>query len=125
MDSDNFELQLRRNFRSNEKVLYKASNVSIALDILMRNNYIDRNTLVVFDLDGTIFKSNADDINSMDELLPEIRDNFLQLYRRLRGITPFTAIITGRPEGKIDITYDSLRELGLEFDKRMIHFSSR
>ena len=55
MDSDNFDLQLKRNFISREKVLYKASNVSVALDILMRNNYIDQNTLVVFDLDGTIF----------------------------------------------------------------------
>ena len=124
MDSDNFDLQLKRNFISREKVLYKASNVSIALDILMRNNYIDQNTLVVFDLDGTIFESNASGPNKPDVLLPEIRDTFLQLYGRLRTITQLTAIITGRSEDKRQITEASLRALELHFDNEMIHFTS-
>lgn len=125
MDSDNFDLQLRRNFISREKILYKASNVSVALDILMSNNYIDKNTLVVFDLDGTIFESNASGPNRPDVLLPEIRDTFLQLYGRLRRITQLTAIITGRSEDKRQITEASLRALELHFDNEMIHFTSR
>ena len=43
MDSDNFNGQLTKNYGNNNKILYKASNLSVALDILLRQNKINQN----------------------------------------------------------------------------------
>ena len=124
MDTDNFQGQLTRHFENDRKFLYKANNVSIALRVLMNRNLIDRNTLVVFDLDGTLFNSNADDLNREDVLLEEINDDFVQLYRRLQTFTNHTGIITGRHESKRRITERSLRNIDLNFQSNMIHFTN-
>ncbi len=124
MDRDNFRGQLDRNYRNNRKFLYKANNVSIALSILIDMNLINENTLVVFDLDGTLFVSNANELDREDVLLPEIRDNFVEIFRRLRRLSNHTGIITGRNEIKRPITERSLQRIGLEFNSSMIHFTN-
>ncbi len=123
-DIDNFREQLNRHYRNNEKVLYKANNVSIALRILLDNNYINDTTLVVFDLDGTIFQSNADSTTRLDRLLPEIENSFIQIYEQLLSVTTNTGIITGRSREKRRITEQSLSNIGLRFDSNKIRFTS-
>lgn len=122
---DSFNEQLIGNYDNNNKILYKANNVSSALDVLLRQGRINRTTLIMFDLDGTLFETNADDINREDRLLPEIRDSFIPIYRQLRNITRYTGIITGRSETKRPITLHSLRHIGLEFETDMVYFTNR
>ncbi len=123
IDIDNFEYQLLTYLGDPRVFLYKANNASVALTVLLNSRLIDQNTVVVFDLDDTIFTTNAnDEIDREDVFLPEIQNSFVQIYRKLKSITSHTCILTGRSENKRAITERSLKKLGLEFSSNNIHF---